>query len=157
MPTSDPSLVDFWPLLLMLAMVGIAIGLGVSFVSSGLGWQKFADLYAVTAKPRGRAYDVPIAEFGTLAPYRNTVFVTFAEQGIYFAREFPLGLFHRPFLVPWERVLRVEKKDTFVMGQHFLVDVNDDAAGRIHLWLPGKVERELQRYFPPMRESQPSL
>jgi hypothetical protein len=154
MLASASSLLDYWPL--PLAVVGlIFLGLGASYLKSRQGWRRFAELYAVTAKPRGRAYYVPIAEFGTLAPYRNSVFVTFAEQGVYFAREFPLGLFHRPFLVPWESVLRVEKKDGFVMGPHFLVDVKDVAAGHIHLWLPGKVEKELQRYFPPMLESPP--
>ena len=52
--------------------------------------------------------------------------------------------FHPPFLVPWASVRRVEKLEGFFC-QRYRLDI-EDAAGKIHVLLPKKVENVLFKH-----------
>ncbi|RBP39628.1 hypothetical protein DES53_10955 [Roseimicrobium gellanilyticum] len=86
-----------------------------------------------------------------VSPYKNVVRVILTEEGVYFCVWFPFRLCHPPFLLPWESVRRVEKKDSFLLGQSIHVDVMDPV-GTMHLWLRKSVEQDLLKYFLALRE-----
>jgi hypothetical protein len=130
--------------LVFIPVVAVAIWVGASFWKSRVGWHHFAEKYPAPTPPSGKAFDVPSAKFGRFCEYLNWVRVVFTEQGVYFYVAFPYKMSHAPFLLPWDGV-RIEKRKDFLLGEYFLLDVNEDA-GRIHLWLPGKVEPEVMRY-----------
>lgn len=118
----------------------------VSFTISHLGWRSFSARYGTQTRPPGRAYVSPQSSFGSiLSGYRNVVRVVFTETGIYFYATFLFRAFHPPFLVPWESVRRVEKREGFFNRGYYL-DI-EDAVGKIHVLLPKKVEDDLLRYY----------
>jgi hypothetical protein len=96
------------------------------------------------AKPL--AYNSPSSWFGIIfACYRNVVRVVFTDAGVYFYAMFLFRAFHPPFLVPWQSVKRVEKKEGF-FGHRYRLDI-EDAAGEIHVRLPGKAGHDLFKYY----------
>jgi hypothetical protein len=139
---------DFW---LYLPFLVVGCWLTISFVVS-LGWQAFATRYRAGTRPAGKAHTAVTARIGwsPFSSYKNVVKVVFTKEGVYFYVLFLFRPFHSPFLLPWESVRSVEKKDGFLLGKRYIVDVGDDA-GWSHLWLRGKVEQDLLRYYPPMK------
>jgi hypothetical protein len=134
---------DFWP---FFPVFFICLWVCVGFIISRMGWHAFATRYPMQARPSGTAYNSPSSWFGIIfACYRNVVRVVFTDAGVYFYAMFLFRAFHPPFLVPWQSVKRVEKKDGF-FGPRFRLDI-EDAAGEIHVVLPRKVENELLRYY----------
>lgn len=85
-----------------------------------------------------------------MARYGNVVRVIFTNEGIYFSVSFLFRAFHPPFLVPWESVTRAEKTTRF-FWPCYRIDIAD-AAGKIHVILPEKIESDLQRF----RKHQPN-
>lgn len=142
------------PVLLM-GLAFLAFWGGVSLGSSFLGWRRFAREHSAAVPPEGEAYDVPMLQFGGLARwlvvYRHSAVVVFAEEGMYVFREGPSVLFHLPFLVSWESVRSVKKKNTLGVYPHYVIDVKDEAAGKMRLRLRMKAKPELERYYQPMR------
>ncbi|QIF05483.1 hypothetical protein [Roseimicrobium sp. ORNL1] len=111
--------------------------------------------------PEGEAYAVPMLQFGGLARwlvvYRSSALVVFAEEGVYVFREGPSVLFHLPFLVSWESVRSVKKRNILGVYPHYVMDVEDDAAGKMRLRLRMEVKAELERYYRPMRAAAAEL
>jgi hypothetical protein len=141
---------------MVIVLAGIALFGSVNLVSSLLGWRKFASGHCATVPPEGDVYDVPMLRFGGLGRwlvvYRNSAVVVFAEEGMYVFREGPFVLFHPPFLVSWESVRSVNKENTLGVFPHYVIDVQDDAAGTLRLRLRMKVKPELERYYRPMMD-----
>lgn len=148
---------------LLLVLVFIALFGSVSLGSAFLGWRRFAREHSADVPPEGEAYHVPMLQFGGLARwlivYRNSTVVVFAEEGMYVFREGPSVLFHLPFLVSWESVRSVKKRNTLGVYPHYVIEVNDEVAGKMRLRLRMKVKPELERYYRPMMAgaAEPSL
>jgi hypothetical protein len=109
------------------------------------GWHAFASRYPAPAeKPAGKLYDCGFSSFGLLGSHYASggVRITFSDRGLYFQMRFPL--FHRPFLLPWQSVKRIEKK-AGLLGEKYHVDI-EDAVGEIHFSLPGDAENDLRKY-----------
>jgi hypothetical protein len=133
---------EFWP---FFPVFFAGLWVLVCFIISHMGWRSFSARYAMPARPSGRIYTSPSSRFGNiLASYRNVVRVVFTDEGIYFCAMFLFRAFHPPFLVPWESVRRVEKKDGWFF-KGYRLDI-ENAAGEIQVWLPKKVENDLFRY-----------
>jgi hypothetical protein len=133
---------DFPPAFLPFFFVGM--WLLVSFIISQFGWRSFSSRYPAHIRPSGIAYNSPSSWFGILGHYHNVVRVVFTDAGVYCYVLFLFRAFHPPFLVPWESVRRVEKKDGF-FGSYYWVEIENDA-GRVRLRLPAKIEDDLSRY-----------
>src|SRR6266516_56545 len=133
---------EFWP---FFPIFFVGMWLSVSFVISRMGWNAFAERYSSETRPQGTAYSFQSTWFGIfLARYGNVVRVVFTDAGVYFYAFFLFRAFHRPFLVPWESVRRVERKKVFFWPRYRL-DI-EDAAGEIHVILPLSVAHDLLRY-----------
>jgi hypothetical protein len=141
MHTSTQPPPDFWPIF---PFFFVGMWLIVSFVISHLGWRSFSRRYSSQVRPAGIAYNSPSSWFGILGHYHNVVRVVFTDTGVYFYVMFLFRAFHPPFLVPWESVKRVEKKDGF-FGSYYWLEIANDA-GRVRLRLPGRIEHDLLRY-----------
>ncbi|QIF05489.1 hypothetical protein [Roseimicrobium sp. ORNL1] len=113
-------------------------------------WKAFARAYPVAHRPPGKSYKAPAARFGdTMASYKNVVRVVFAEEGLYLHMRFLYRPFHPPFLLPWERVRRVEEVKVSSRRRYFQVVVEGGGTeDSMELWLPEKLEQELCRYLP---------
>lgn len=117
----------------------------VSFIISRFGWKSFATSYPIKVRPAGYAYNSPFVRFGNIiANYRNVVRVIFTDKGIYFYVFFMFRAFHSPFLVPWDRVKRIERKNGFFWSR-YRIDI-EDAAGEIHVILPLSIEPDLIKF-----------
>jgi hypothetical protein len=133
---------EFWP---VFPFFFVGMWVSVSFLISRMGWNSFAVRYPVETRPTGSAYNSPSTWFGfSLAHYGNVVRVVFTEVGVYFYAFFLFRAFHRPFLVPWESVRRVERK-RILFWSRYRLDI-EDAAGEIHVILPLSIEHDLLRY-----------
>ncbi len=119
-----------------------------NFAFSHTGWRAFSRRYPARSRPPGRIYTSPSSCFGSnSAGYNNAVLVVFTEAGVYFYAAFLFRVFHPPFLVPWASVRRVEKKEIF-FRRRYQLDI-EDAAGKIRVLLPKKVEDDLFKYYKP--------
>jgi hypothetical protein len=117
----------------------------ISFTVSRMGWRSFSSRYPAPFRPPGLAYASPFSRFGSIfASYRDVVRVIVTDTGIYFYPMFLFRPFHRPFLLPWTSVRRIEKKAGF-FRQGYRLDI-EDAAGEIHVLLPTKAEADLFRF-----------
>lgn len=125
-------------------LVFVGIWLLISFIVSRAGWQAFAKRYPARIRPAGSSYSSQASGFGGFGRYNNVVRVVFADAGLYFYVMFLFRAFHSPFLVPWESVKCIQKKDGF-FGSYYWMEIAD-AAGSIRLRLPRKIERDLSRY-----------
>src|SRR6266404_3585283 len=133
---------EFWP---SFPLFFVGMWVFVSFVISRMGWNAFAERYPAETRPTGTAYSSPSTWFGIfLARYGNVVRVVFTDAGVYFYALFLFRAFHRPFLVPWESVKRVERKKIFLWSRYRL-DI-EDAAGEIHVILPLSIEHDLLKH-----------
>ena len=145
MPPSTTQAQDFWP---FFPLFFLSMWITVTFIISHMGWRSFSRRYPARSRPAGRVYASPASWFGNIfASYRNVVRVIFTDAGIYFYAMFLFRAFHPPFLVPWESVRRVEKKDGF-FRRGYRLDI-EDAAGQIHVLLPRNAADDLFRYHKP--------
>jgi len=142
MHTSTTTPPDFW---LIFPFFFVGLWLFVSFGNSQFGWRSFSNRYPTQTRPAGKAYNSPSSWFGRLGHYHNVVRVIFTDAGVYFYVLFLFRPFHPPFLVPWESVKRVEKRNGFLFGCHYLLEV-EDAVGRVRLRLPERIEHDLLRH-----------
>jgi len=143
MPSFEQQSQQFWP---FFPVYFVCVWLCVGFIISRMGWHSFAARYPAQNRPNGRAYNSPSSWFRIIfACYHNVVRVVFTDAGVYFYAMFLFRAFHPPFLVPWQSVKRVEKKDG-VFWPHYRLDI-EDSAGEIHVLLPRKVEHDLARYY----------
>jgi hypothetical protein len=134
---------ELWPLF-PLFFVGLWVV--VCFFISQMGWRAFSNRYPMQSRPAGRAYLSPTIRFGNIfASYRNAAGVIFTDAGVYFYVMFLFRAFHPPFLVPWESVRSVQKKEGF-FGRRYRLEIKD-AAGEIHVLLPKRIEEDLTRYY----------
>ncbi|HEY1051455.1 MAG TPA: hypothetical protein VGE39_16900 [Prosthecobacter sp.] len=127
-----------------------ALWIVISFVISRAGWHAFATRYPAPSRPAGRAYGSPNSWFGRHVPasYNNVVRVIFTDAGIYFYTLFLFRAFHRPFLLPWDSVQKIEKKEIFFkLFRSYHLEI-EDPAGKIRVRLPLKVEADLFRHLP---------
>jgi hypothetical protein len=123
----------------------VAMWLGVGFVVSRMGWCGFAQKYAASSRPPGRSFNCRSAWFGTIfASYRNVMRVVFSDAGIYIYPLFLFRAFHRPFLVPWDKVVGVSRKERFWITWTEL-EVRD-GTGEIHIMLSEDALREYRRF-----------
>jgi hypothetical protein len=142
MHSSTQSPPDIPPAIIPFFFVGM--WLLVSLINSQFGWRSFSSRYPAQSRPPGVAHNSPSSCFGFLGHYRNVVRVVFTDAGVYFYVVFLFRAFHPPFLVPWDSVKRIEKKDGF-FGSYYWLEIENDA-GRVRLRLPGKIEDDLSRY-----------
>jgi len=141
----SPSRINGHELWLIFPFFFVGMWVFVSFVISRMGWNAFATRYPAETRPTGTAYNSPSTWFGFfLARYGNVVRVIFTEAEVYFYPLFLFRAFHRPFLVPWESVRRVERQKV-LFSSRYRVDIEDEA-GEIHVILPLRVEQDLLKY-----------
>jgi len=130
-------------LLFPIAFVGMWLLVG--FFLSRMGWSGFALKYGVPAPPIGERFACPNARIGNLmASYRNVMYVSFSDAGIYVSALFLFRAFHAPILVPWSKVVGVTTKKRFWMVRNEL-EIRDDA-GSIRIQLTEKALHEYERY-----------
>jgi hypothetical protein len=123
----------------------VGLWLLVGFAVSRGGWHRFASRHPAPSRTPGRCHTAPWASFGSVfSSYRNVVRVVFTDAGIHVHALFLFRAFHRPFLVPWTSVRRVERQDR-VRFRGYRIDV-EDVAGEIHLLLPVAVEDDLRAH-----------
>ncbi len=140
-----PSQLHSHDIFLFFPFLFVCMWVFVGFIISRFGWNSFATSYPVQARPAGRAYNSPFAWFGTiLFNYRSVVRVIFTDTGIYFYVFFLFRAFHSPFLVPWDRIKSIERKNGFFRDR-YRIDI-EDAAGEIHVILPLSIEPDLIKF-----------
>lgn len=76
--------------------------------------------------------------------YRNVVRVIPTDTGLYFYTMFLFRAFHRPFLLPWERVTSIVTVRSFFITRLRLRAT--DGAGSIDMLLPKKFAEALQEH-----------
>ena len=141
MQAPTPARPDFLP---VFPFFFAGLWLLVSLIVSRRGWRSFAMRYPAPTRPAGNAYNSPSSTFGVSGHYRNVVRVVFAGAGVYFYVTFMFRAFHPPFLVPWESVKCIERKKGF-FGSSYALEI-EDAAGKVQLHLPRRIEPDLSRY-----------
>ena len=130
---------------LLFPLFFVAVWAFVGFLISRMGWHGFARKYATKIRPPGDSFNCPTAHFGSIfASYRNVMRVVFSEPGIYFYPMFLFRAFHRPFLVPWDKVVGLTKVSGF-LGERGELEVRDGTR-EIHLVLRAAAIREFERY-----------
>lgn len=113
-----------------------------------MGWSAFARKYPATARPKGTSFNCTGAHFGNpFASYRNVLQVIFCEEGIYVYAFILFRAFHPPFLIPWEKIARLQPKKLFWTRYHN-IEVQD-GPGEISLTLSADALREYERFKPP--------
>lgn len=127
-------------------IVFITMWIGVSFIVSRFGWHAFALRYPCPARPTGQSYTATFARFGyQFISYHRIIKAIFTSSGVYCYAGFWFRLGHQPFLVPWSSVVNVERKNGIF--SHYYQLIIQDAAGKIQLTLPRRIEGELSRYY----------
>jgi hypothetical protein len=133
---------NLWPLF-PFAFVGMWLLVG--FQISRKGWSEFAHKYSVSMPPIGERFLCPSARFGNiLASYRNVMFVSFSDAGMYVSAMFLFRAFHSPFLVPWKNVVGITTAKRFWVVRNEL-EVRDDS-DCIRVQLTEKATREYERF-----------
>lgn len=107
----------------------------------GKGWRSFAARFGTTVRPSGAAYFARDAWFPR-TNYRN-LRVILTDTGIYFPRGM-LRLFHPPFLVPWNRVIEIKKRQGF-SKEWYKLQI-EDSFEKISLTLPASAGPDLSRH-----------
>jgi len=145
MLASQPLGPESWRVIPLFLLLFIGMWVMVSFIISKVGWNTFATRYPARSKPAGKSFTSSRTWFGTyLAGYRNVVRVIFTDAGVYFYTAYLFRAFHSPFLVPWDKVKRIEKYKVF-FGFQYDLDIND-GLGEIHAVLPASAEHDLRKY-----------
>src|SRR6266513_6220518 len=105
------------------------------YVISRSGWRRFAARYGATRQLPPDRFVADEVRFGrVLSPYRSVVRVAFSDEGLYLATVLPLRAFHRPLLIPWDRVKSVKCRNR-AGTVRYRIEI-EDRAGRILLRLP---------------------
>jgi len=135
-------------ILFFAAIVGI-VQLFSFFMSRKSKWQEYALHYAAKNRPEGKAHKVRWASFGKRGnrckySYQRCVCVIFTEQGVYFSVGFILGVFHKPFLIPWTKVRHIERYDG-PFYQKYMLMIEEDA-DEIYLEMINKGVDDLKRF-----------
>tara|TARA_R110002096_G_scaffold29509_11_gene89001 strand:- start:4093 stop:4578 length:486 start_codon:yes stop_codon:yes gene_type:complete len=122
---------DGTPALLVVAIVILfpivfcTFWVGVCFLISRFGWHQFAQDFAATNKPReGAMFFGRSGRFGLLGfgQYGNCLDATLIPAGIYLSVNVLFRCGHRPLLIPWSKVERVEERSfLFVNFLHVVV------------------------------------
>jgi len=139
-----------YSILLFLVAVAGVIQLFSYAMSRSSKWREYALRFAASNRPEGRAYVVRWASFGKRDnrckySYGRCVRVIFTEQGVYFSLGFILGFCHKPFLMPWSKVNRVEKYDGPFYRKYMLLI--EEGADEIYLELLNKGGDDLKRFY----------
>jgi hypothetical protein len=117
----------------------------VNFIISRKGWSEFAHKYGVAMPPIGEKFLCPNASFSSIfASYRNVMYVSFSDAGIYVSALFLFRAFHSPFLVPWNKVVGITTSKRFWTVRNELV-IRDDG-NSIRMQLTGEAAREYERF-----------
>lgn len=115
----------------------------VAFAVSRQGWAQFARRHPASVRPAGPSFHCPIVWFrSVLGTYNNCVRIVFCPSGIYVRPFFVIGLFHAPFLIPWEKVAAVPVQRKFRGALQ--LDVRDGDL-ELHLGLGDPAAREFER------------
>jgi hypothetical protein len=128
-----------------LGVVGLFVCLwcAVSFFISRAGWYRFAEAYGHEERPPGRRYKVSIGIFGT-SSYKNTIHVVPCPEGLYCYVGLLFSPGHRPFLLPWSSIQKVEQTQFWVF-RSIKVEIKD-AAGLASLRLADTFKVEALKY-----------
>src|SRR5580658_9041928 len=108
-------------------------------------WGSFAKRYPAQTRPAGNTYSISSYGSGKLWGRGKGVRVIIADTGIYFYMVFCCRAGHKPFLLPWESVKRIEKGHG-LFGNFYKVEV-EDTIRKFWVQLPGKSEHDLSRYY----------
>jgi hypothetical protein len=118
------------------------------FAFSRLGWNTFAMAHPCETRPAGPSYSLPCVVMGSLlVRYNNIVRAVITEQGLYLYMPLPFQFFHRPFLLPWQSIQRVEPY-TFLWFRGHILHVRD-AAGSARLQVRDSLFQQFADYLPP--------
>jgi hypothetical protein len=136
---------DSWMFVPLFLIFLVCMWLFVGFAISRGGWNSFAIRYPASTRPTGKTYVSSNTRFSNyVARYNNVVRVTFTDAGVYFHVLFLFRAFHPPFLVPWDKVKRIEKRKV-LFWTRYQMDI-DDVPGQIHVILPPSIEHDLPKY-----------
>jgi hypothetical protein len=133
----------FVVIIFFLVFVWVLVLLMLSQVPGG--WGSFAKRYPAQTRPAGTTFSISSYGSGKLWGRGKGVRVIIADTGIYFYMVFCCRAGHKPFLLPWESVKRIEKGHG-LFGNFYIVEV-EDTIRKFWVQLPGKSEHDLSRYY----------
>jgi hypothetical protein len=142
---SSPYLV----VLFLVAVIGVVQLFSFS-LSRKSKWYEYALRYPAPKRPAGKAYGVWMASFGKRGnrckySYQRYVHVIFTEEGIYFSTGFILRTFHKPFVMPWNKLNRVEQYEG-PFYRKYLLTVEENA-DEIYLEMMDMDVETLKRFY----------
>jgi hypothetical protein len=100
----------FWSFVILTGI--LLVWVGGLFTLASLGWRRFAAAYRETDTPEGTRFTSHMTSFGRCAHYTRAVIVVPSSRGIHLSTRWPFGMFHSPFLLPWNRVRRSDWPDS---------------------------------------------
>lgn len=110
----------------------VGLWLFLSFVISHLGWRRFALTHPCDHRPSGPSHSIPFATFGTpVARYNNVVRTVATDGGLYLYLFILFRAFHKPFLLPWQSIVRTEPYSFLSFRGHILHIRDAAGSGRL--------------------------
>jgi len=128
----------------------------VCFVGSRLGWGRFSSTYPCDSRPTGTSYSVPVATFRSdLIRYSGIIRVIASSGGMYFYNFILFRAFHRPFILPWSCIERIECY-SWLWTRGYILHIRD-SVGTFKPRVEESFAQEIYRYAPHLLPHPPEV
>lgn len=103
-----------------LILLSTFISVIITYLISKKGWLLLSDHFETSQESSGETLKFVSMGIGT-GVYKNSIFLTFSEQGLHLKTFYLSKIFHPPLFIPWNNITYNKEKNPLLFNRHELL------------------------------------